>query len=229
MPEHGFLAGRALCLMVLLGLLACAGGIATGAWVRGLSQSVWPWTLFLSGLMLVVTGCLVCLRGLRIRGASQVHRMCQVLESEYDLVQTALLGNRSRGVEAAGLKAVPHAVFRSRSNRRQLHVVLVLVHPYGGRMHDKDLYRLTLHMGLILRQRHAGQVTGAVRYTDKLVKVQYRDWLFTALERLVPEYHAAVARWYPANRSSLRERSTRRKVVPRFLFPATDWPSSHTV
>jgi len=159
------------------------------------------------------------------------HEICERFEldpAQNRIVTAAIMGNRGRIFSANGLSAVPHAVFMRRGTKRSYHVALLLSRPYAGKVHDSDLFRLTLHMGIVKRQLGIRMVTGSIRYAGKLVKIAYSDSLYNSLKSMAPEYREAVKRWWPENRLSLRQRQ-RVAAGAAMRSHTVDWPDEYSV
>ena len=147
---------------------------------------------------------------------------------EYKVISASIMGNRGRLYRVNRICAVPHAVFLRTKGHRSYHVALLLSRPYSGRVHDADLFRLTLQMGVIRRALGVRMVSGSIRYAGKLVKVAYSDSLYTSLQRLGTEYEHSVRRWWPENRLSFRDRQ-RAAVGEVGRSSAVDWPDEYSI
>lgn len=183
----------------------------------------------------IVTGGAVALLGMwegvrrgRIRRTGEICRIFNVEPDQYKLIAASILGNRGRIFEAHGVSAIPHVVFQRRSGHRSYHVGLYLSRKYTGKVHDSDLFRLTLHMGIVRRAMGVRMVSGSIRYAGKHVKVAYSDSLYRSLVSMGPEYLRSVKRWWPENRLSLRHRQ---KVAAgeAIRTKSTDFPEEYMI
>lgn len=184
---------------------------------------------FLGGVALLTVGAVGLLSRRRLVRPAEIAQRFELDPAEFRLISASIMGNRGRPLTAEGLSVVPHALFlRQGSGVRSYHVALFLNRPYAGRVHDADLYRLTLHMGVVKRNFRSRSVTGSIRYAGKRVKVAYSDSLYNSLRSMIPEYRESVKRWWPENRLSLRRRQ--RVAAGRAVRSQTvDWPDEYSV
>ncbi|WP_406672677.1 hypothetical protein [Natronospira sp.] len=182
--------------------------------------------LMVAGLAMLVGGIWW---GLKRGGLHRKRELCERFELDPDqhrLIAASIMGNTGRQFRADDLMAVPHAVFLRKGASKSYHVALLLSRPYSGKVHDSDLFRLTLHMGIIRRVMGVRTVTGSIRYAGKLVKVAYSDSLYNSLRNLAAEYRESVKRWWPENRMSLRHRQ--RVAAGKAVGANTkDWPDEY--
>lgn len=184
---------------------------------------------FLGGIALLTIGVVGLLSRRRIVRPAEIAQRFELDPAEFRLVRASIMGNRGKPLMAEGLSVIPHAVFsRQGAGSRSYHVALFLNRPYAGRVHDADLYRLTLHMGVVKRNLRCRSITGSIRYAGKRVKVAYSDSLYNSLRSMVPEYRESVKRWWPENRLSLRRRQ--RVAAGRAVRAKTvDWPDEYSL
>ncbi len=145
----------------------------------------------------------------------------------YRVMAASILGNHGRLFRADGVGAVPHVVFTHRKGHRSCHVGLYLTRQYSGQVHDSDLFRLTLQMGVVRRALGIRLVSGSIRYAGKRVKIAYSDSLYRSLVAMAPEYHRSVKRWWPENRLSLRHRQ-RVAAGTAIRTKSVDFPEEYT-
>lgn len=165
----------------------------------------------------------------RLRATDQLLSMFGFKGQDYSVAGAGVFGNYGWFISADGLSAVPHVVFKRQTGHRSYHVGLLLPRPYSGKVHDADLFRLTLHMGILKRTLKVPMVTGSIRYANKLVKIAYSDSLYRSLVRMIPEYERSVKRWWPENRFNLRERQEMAAKKTDHKEMASVWPSEFTV
>lgn len=184
---------------------------------------------FLAGVGLLSIGVIGLFSRHRLVRQAEIAQRFELDPGEFRLISAAIMGNRGRCLQAEGLSAIPHAIFsRQGAGARSYHVALFLNRPYAGRVHDADLYRLTLHMGVVKRTLRCRSVTGSIRYAGKRVKVAYSDSLYKSLQAMIPEYRQSVKRWWPENRLSLRRRQ--RVAAGQAVRSRTiDWPDEYSL
>lgn len=165
----------------------------------------------------------------QLRATEQLSSMFGFRGGDYRVTGAGVFGNRGWLISADGLTAVPHVVFKRQTGHRSYHVGMLLPRPYSGKVHDADLFRLTLHMGILKRTLKVPMVTGSIRYADKLVKIAYSDSLYRSLVKMLPEYERSVKRWWPENRFNLRERQAMAAKKTDAREVASVWPTEFTV
>lgn len=223
-------------LLGILALLAAASAL-TGAlalWspiripIEGVDDGVYA-LMFLVGAVVLLGAVLGLLSRRKLLRRAEIAQRFGLDPSEFRLVSASIMGNRGKPYRADGLTAVPHAVFlRQSAATRTYHVALFLNRPYAGQVHDADLYRLTLQMGIVRRKLGVRSVTGSIRYAGKRVKVAYSDSLYNSLRAMAPEYRESIKRWWPENRLSLR----RRQLVAAgqaVRSSVMDWPDEYSL
>ncbi len=184
--------------------------------------------MLLVSLILIGAAGFGLFRRSRIRHPDEVCERFDLDPREYKVVSASIMGNRGRLYRVNRICAVPHALFLRTKGHRSYHVALLLSRPYSGKVHDADLFRLTLQMGVIRRALGVRMVSGSIRYAGKLVKVAYSDSLYTSLQRLGTEYEHSVSRWWPENRLSFRDRQ-RVAVGEVGRSSAIDWPDEYSI
>lgn len=185
-------------------------------------------TLMASGFAVALLGLWEGVRRGRLRRVNEVFRLFGIEPDQHKLVAASILGNRGRIFEADGVSAIPHVVFQRRTGHRSYHIGLYLSRKYTGKVHDSDLFRITLHMGIVRREMGVRMVSGSIRYAGKHVKVAYSDSLYRSLVAMAPEYLKSVKRWWPENRLSLRYRQ---KVAAgeAIRSKSTDFPEEYII
>lgn len=184
---------------------------------------------FLGGIVLFVVGVIGLFSRRQLARPAEIAQRFELDPAEFRLISASIMGNRGRPLTADGLSVIPHALFaRQGAGTRSYHVTLFLNRPYAGRVHDADLYRLTLHMGVVKRSFRSRSVTGSIRYAGKRVKVAYSDSLYNSLRSMIPEYRESIKRWWPENRLSLRRRQ--RVAAGKAVRSQTvDWPDEYSL
>lgn len=184
---------------------------------------------FLGAIALLTIGTVGLFSRRRLVRPTEIAQRFELDPAEFRLISASIMGNRGRALTADGFSVIPHAVFlRQGAGTRSYHVTLFLNRPYAGRVHDADLYRLTIHMGVIKRNFRSRSVTGSIRYAGKRVKVAYSDSLYNSLRSMIPEYRESVKRWWPENRLSLRRRQ--RVAAGQAVRSRTvEWPDEYSV
>jgi len=181
---------------------------------------------FLGGLAVFVISSWQLIQSLRLRQREAICARFELDPDEYRLVSAAVVGNRGKRFQAHGVSAIPHALFQRRTTRQSYHVGLILNRPYSGKVHDGDLFRLTLHMGIVKREMGVRTVTGSIRYAGKLVKIAYSESLYNSLKAMRDEYRESVRQWWPQNRFSLRQRQ-RMAAGAAVRSKEIEWPDEY--
>jgi hypothetical protein len=201
----------------LRGVLFDAGSGFPGPGLAGGSTLI-------GGLMAVIAG-LAWLRRSLPRRATELARSFELEPSDYRLLFASVLGNRPRPMQIDGVSAVPHVVFRKKSGHRTCHVGMMLSRKYAGKVQDADLFRLTLHMGIVRRSLGIIMMSGSIRYSDYVVRVPYSDSLYRSLMSLVDEYRRSTRRGWPVERRSLRQRQNRSAAKAARAAGTVAWPT----
>ncbi|MCP1726879.1 hypothetical protein J2T60_000844 [Natronospira proteinivora] len=183
---------------------------------------------FLLGLALAILGAWQRIQAMKLKQRDEICARFELDSAEYRLVSAAIMGNRGKRFQANGVSAVPHALFQRRSTRQSYHVGLILNRPYAGKVHDGDLFRLTLHMGIIKREMGVRTVTGSIRYAGKLVKIAYSGSLYNSLKAMRDEYRESVRQWWPQDRLSLRQRQ-RIAAGAAVRAKEIEWPDEYSM
>lgn len=216
-----------------LGGLALPGAAAAGVIVgpqAGIGTAV-------AGSLALAAGGLLAWRGKRapLQSTERIHEMFRLDARRYALRCADILGNRGRAWRNPDLLAVPHALFDYTADRNTVHVGMLVARPLPEEgLPDRDLYRITLHMGLVRERLKADRVSGSIRFADRVLRIPHSDALYRALLRLIPELHTGKARGAPADGRPLRIRwqhSTERKQRAAMIDrpTAANWPQSHIV
>ncbi|HET9679226.1 MAG TPA: hypothetical protein VFP95_01545 [Gammaproteobacteria bacterium] len=209
----------AAILYSVVGLLYAAMGIAMLA-VIWLVVAGWK---FWQGTRQVLTA------------QAQIHKLFGLNTEKYELISADILGNRGRAFRNDTLLSVPHTLFRYREDASTVHIGMLVASPVPeGGLSDRDLYRITLHMGLIKQLVKADRVSGSVRYADKILRVTHSDSLYRSLQKLIPELHTGKERGWPLDGRALRTRwqhSTQAREQKTLIKrPAReDWPQAYIV
>lgn len=228
-PGHG--QARLLAALGLLGLIA-AGIIYS---VTGLAYAAIG-LILLSMIWLVVAGWKAW-HGTRQNLTSQdrIHKMFSLNPDKYELISADILGNRGRAFRNNELLSVPHCLFKYREDSATVHIGMLVASPVPETgISDRDLFRITLHMGLVKQLVKADRVSGSVRYADKILRVTHSDSMFRSLIKLIPELHTGKERGWPLDGRNLRTRwqhkSNAREQKTLIKRPSReDWPQAYIV
>jgi len=168
-------------------------------------------------------------------GEAELLKMFNLPAEKYRLLYADLLGNRGRTFRSAEVLGVPHAVFCFRDDPDTLHVGMVVAATKGDQdVLEHDLYRLTLHMGLIKQNLDTPRISGTMRYADKVVRITHSDALYRSLLRMAPEFFSSVQRGHAVDGRSLRERwdhllALKRKAGSMKKDSGPVWPQRYIV
>ncbi len=208
----------------LLGLLVFLRFLSLGL---GGDDGLVSLLMMVAGLALICAATVALFRKNRIARRKEICERFELDPDEFSVIAASIMGNRGRQFRANGVTAVPHAVFARTKGHRSHHVALLLNRPFSGKVHDGDLFRLTLQMGIVKRALGARMVSGSIRYAGRLVKIAYSDSLYAALQRMAGEYQRSVKRWWPENRLSLRDRQ-RVAAGEAVRSTTVDWPDEYS-
>jgi|GEM_PF-2120788 len=189
-------------------------------------QEIIAVSLMLVGLACLMGGCWGIFNHFRLTRKEEICERFDLDPLEFRIHSAAIMGNPGRRFESDGLMAVPHALFQRRGKRQSYHVGLLLNRPYAGKVHDADLFRLTLQMGIVRRAMGVRTVTGSIRYAGKLVKIAYSESLYNSLKNMKGEFSESVKQWWPKNRQSLR---LRQRVAAGAMVESKEieWPDEY--
>lgn len=221
-------------LVAMLGFAATGTTVATltlGEWIQlgfGRNDGLVAIVIIIVSLAMMAIAAYGLYQRSRLNRAEEICQRFDLDPAEYKLVAASIMGNRGRLYRANRLCAVPHAVLLRTKGHRSYHVAMLLSRPYSGRVHDGDLFRITLQMGVVRRALGVRMVSGSIRYAGKLVKVAYSDSLYTSLQRLTNEYERSVSRWWPENRLSFRDRQ-RAAVGELTRSSRVEWPDEYSI
>lgn len=226
--------GRGLALgLAAAGGLALPGAAAAGFYAAPLAGAGAAAT----GLLALGASGWLAWRAHRapLRAAEEIHRLFNLDPGRYSLRNADILGNRGRVFRNDRVLGVPHALFDYRADTRTAHVGMLVASklPEEG-LPDRDLYRLTLHMGLAREKLKLDRISGSIRYADRVLRITHSDSLYRALLKLVPEFGAGVTRGTVSDGRSLRVRwqhHTQRRQAAALVDPPSspDWPQSYLV
>lgn len=165
----------------------------------------------------------------------KIHKLFGLNTEKYELISADILGNRGRVFCNDTLLSVPHCLFRYREDNATVHIGMLVASsvPETG-LADRDLYRITLHMGQIKQTLKADRVSGSVRYADKILRVTHSDSLYRSLQKMIPELHAGKERGWPLDGRALRTRwqhnTQAREQKTLIKRPSReDWPQAYIV
>lgn len=137
---------------------------------------------------------------------SRIFELFRLSRDEYELVSCDM-GGRSPTllVNNGSVRGNPDAIFRHRQTRH-FYVGEYKSRGFRGRMFPRELYQVTLAMG-VLRERYNVNVEGGVAYGNgKVLRVHFNKELYQQLLAMVPEMRRARSRWKVIDPTPLRER-----------------------
>lgn len=234
-PADG--GSRVLRLGSMLGLVLA--GISTAASIAPLHLLSLPLGGFGLGMSLCVS--LACfLANYRrkhrpLQAETELLKMFNLPAEKYRLLHADLFGNRGQTFRSAEVLGVPHAVFCFRDDPETLHVGMVVAATKGARdVPEHDLYRLTLHMGLIKQNLETPRISGTLRYADKVVRITHSDALYRSLLRMASEFFTGIELGRAVDGRSLRERwdhllALKRKAGSMQKDTGSVWPQRYIV
>lgn len=136
----------------------------------------------------------------------RIFALFRLSRDEFELVSCDMGGRApTLPVRNRSVRGNPDAIFRHRRTG-QLYVGEYKTRSFRGRMFPRELYQVTLAMG-VLRERFGVNVEGGVAYGNgKVLRVHFNQELYQQLLDMVPEMRRARSRWKVVDPTPLRDR-----------------------
>lgn len=128
------------------------------------------------------------------------------LPPDYRVLGTDLGGSKEQlTLRADGLIGKPDSAFHS-SRRNHWVAGEYKSRKYYGKIRQRELYQVTMYVGMMRSLYRTENVYGIIRFADKAVRVPFDPVLYARLCELAPELRQAEKSWRPPNPTPLAKR-----------------------